>query len=128
MSRALYSLLILMLFVGSVFADPTGKVRGKVLDPAGKPIGDVTIKFELQGEVTQVYTAKTNAKGEYIHIGIRPGKYRLTPSKEGFRPVEYAYYEVQITAGDRPLQVDMKMEPIPAAPAAAAAPASTEQQ
>jgi tetratricopeptide (TPR) repeat protein len=120
--------LIFALLAGSAFADPTGKVRGKVLDPSGKPIGEVTIKFEFQCEVTQFYTAKTNAKGEYIHIGIRPGKYRLTPSKEGFRPVEYAYYDIQVTAGDRPIQVDMKMEPVPSAPAASAAPAQQQDE
>jgi Flp pilus assembly protein TadD len=113
--------LLLAIFTGLVYADPTGRVRGKVVDPSGKPIEGVTIKIEFQGEVTQVYTAKTNAKGEYIHIGIRPGKYRMTPSKEGYRPVEYSYYDVQISASDRPVQMDMKMEAIPAAQVAPSA-------
>lgn len=114
MKRVLY--ICFLLFIAALAsADPTGRLRGKVFDPSGNPIGKVTVKIEYQGEMTQVYTATTNDKGEYMHIGIRPGKYRLTPSKDGYRPVEFAYYDVQVHASDKPVQVDMKMEPVPQA-------------
>jgi len=114
MKRVLY--IYFLLFIAALAsADVTGRVRGKVLDPSGNPIAKVTVKIEYQGEMTQVYTATTNDKGEYMHIGIRPGKYRLTPSKEGYKPMEFAYYDVQIHPSDKPLQVDMKMEPVPQA-------------
>jgi tetratricopeptide (TPR) repeat protein len=125
MNRVLSVIGILALFAGIISAEATGRLRGKVLDPSGKAIEKVTIKIEYQGEMTQVYTATSNAKGEYVHIGIRPGKYRLTPSKEGFKPVEFAYYDVQIPASDKAVVVDMKME---AEVVAAAPQAATSQE
>ncbi|MCI0611673.1 carboxypeptidase regulatory-like domain-containing protein, partial [bacterium] len=128
MKRVLY--ICFLLFIAALAsADPTGRLRGKVLDPSGNPIAKVTVKIEYQGEMTQVYTATTNDKGEYMHIGIRPGKYRLTPSKEGYRPVEFAYYDIQVHPSDKPVQVDMKMEPVPqAAPQQQGAPGQQEQE
>lgn len=120
--------MFLAVFAAIAFADPTGRVRGKVLDTSGNPIAKVTIKIEYQGELTQVYTATTNEKGEYIQIGIRPGKYRLTPSKEGYRPVEYAYYDAEIHASDKPVRVDMKMEPVPQAATLAQPPAQQQAE
>ena len=114
MKRVLYVCSLLFL-AALASADPTGRIRGKVVDPSGNPIPKVTIKIEFQGEMTQSYTATTNDKGEYIHIGIRPGKYRLTPVKEGYRPVEYSYYDIQVHPSDTPVQTDMKMELIPQA-------------
>jgi Flp pilus assembly protein TadD len=105
----------MLLIAGLALADVTGRLRGKILDTSGKPIPKVTVKIELQGEMTQVYTATTNDKGEFMHIGIRPGKFRLTPSKEGYRPVEFAYYDVEVHPSDKPVVVDMKMEPVPQA-------------
>ena len=121
MKRVLY--LSFLLFIAALAsADPTGRLRGKIVDPSGNPIAKVTVKIELQGEMTQVYTATTNDKGEFIHIGIRPGKYRLTPSKDGYRPIEFAYYDVQVHPSDKPVEVNMKMEVVPqAAPQGAAA-------
>jgi Flp pilus assembly protein TadD len=124
MKRVLY--ICLLLFIATIsWADPTGRLRGKIVDPSGNPIANVTVKIEYQGEMTQVYTATTNDKGEFMHIGIRPGKYRLTPSREGYRPVEYAYHDVQIRPSDKPVVVDMKMEPVPQA---AAQPSAANQQ
>ncbi len=106
---------ILMLFVFStVWAGPTGRVRGTVRGPDGKPLEKVTITFVSTGEVPQKYTATTNAKGEYIHIGISPGPYRITPSKEGYTPVEYAYIDATIGLSDKPFVADFKMAPVAA--------------
>jgi Flp pilus assembly protein TadD len=114
MKKVLYSVLFVFIAI-IVSADPTGRIRGKVLDTSGKPIPKVTVKIEFQGEMTQVYSATTNDKGEFIHIGIRPGKYRVTPSKDGYRPVEFAYYDVDIHPSDKPVEVNIKMEPVPQA-------------
>ena len=126
MTRVLHAIGILVLLAGLIFAEATGRVKGKILDSSGKPIEKVAVKIEYQGEMTQVYNATTNAKGEFIHIGIRPGKYRLTPSKEGYKPIEFAYYEIHVSPSDRPVHVDMKMEVEAAAAAAPAAPTSGE--
>jgi Flp pilus assembly protein TadD len=127
MKKVLYICFVLLIS-GLASADPTGRLRGKIVDTSGNPIPKVTIKIEFQGEMTQVYTATTNDKGEFVHIGIRPGKYRLTPAKEGFRPVEFAYYDVEVHPSDKPVVVDMKMEPVPQAAAQGSTSGNQQQQ
>ncbi len=108
--------ILFLLTAHSVWAVPTGRVRGTVRDPDGKPLEKVTITFQSTGEVPQKYTATTNAKGEYIHIGISPGPYRITPSKEGYTPVEYSYIDATIGLSDKPFVADFKMAPVAAQP------------
>jgi tetratricopeptide (TPR) repeat protein len=103
---------------GLLFADPTGRLRGTVKDSKGNPIDKVKITIEATGEVPQKYSAVTNAKGEYIHIGIKPGDYKVTPSKEGYAPVDYAFANLHIPPSDRPEKVDFVMQPQAAAVAA----------
>lgn len=96
-----------------------GRLRGSVKDVDGKPLEKATITITSMGEINQVYTAHSNAKGEYIHIGVAPGMYRVAVSKEGYKPVDYAYLEVRVTLSDRGTTADFKMQPV--------APQSSEQ-
>ena len=107
----------------SLFADPTGSIRGTVKDPTGKPIEKVTITIETQKDIPQKYTVQTNAKGEFSQIGIRPADYRVTPSKEGYVSVD-GYVDLHIAPSDRPAKADFIMRA--AAPAAAAGNAPKE--
>jgi tetratricopeptide (TPR) repeat protein len=107
--KILICLFLLAVFAGKAFAI-TAKVRGLVKDPDGNPIEDVLITIESRGEVSHKYTAKTNKKGEYMHIGVKSGDYRITPSKEGYVPVEYSYMDVTARAGDKPVEADFKMQ------------------
>jgi cytochrome c-type biogenesis protein CcmH/NrfG len=102
----------------SLFADPTGSVRGTVKDPSGNPIEKVTITIEAHGSIPQKFTVQTNKKGEYSQIGIRPADFRITPSKEGYVSVD-GFVELHIAPGDRPAKADFIMQPQAAqAPAA----------
>jgi tetratricopeptide (TPR) repeat protein len=105
-----YYFLLIFLMAAPLWA-ATGRLRGSVKDPAGKPLEGVTINIEGQEERKQKYTATTNTKGEYIHIGVAPGKYRITPVKEGLAPVNYSYIELQVTLSDRPVEADFVMQP-----------------
>ena len=91
-------------------ADPTGRVHGFVKDPEGNPIEGVQISIDSQGDRPEHYTAKTNKKGEYIHIAVKSGKYRITPSKEGYVPVQYGYIDAQVTLSDKPFEADFTMQ------------------
>jgi tetratricopeptide (TPR) repeat protein len=121
-----FTFLFFLLMSVQVFA-AAGRVRGTVKDVDGKPIDKATISISSTGEVSQKYTAHTNAKGEYIHIGVYPGPYRVSVSKEGYKPVEYEYADVRVTLSDKGTTVDFKMQPVAAQqkqqqqPAAAAA-------
>ena len=75
----------------------TGTARGKVLDAQGQPVADAKITLEYQGGITRKFEVKTNKKGEYMQVGIQPGPYRITASKDGYQPV---LIEFRISLGD----------------------------
>jgi tetratricopeptide (TPR) repeat protein len=61
----------------------SGQVKGKVVDAKGQPVEGAQISImnvEMSG---RKLTTKTNKKGEFIQIGLQPGKYTITAEKEG---------------------------------------------
>lgn len=102
--------IFVMLAAGWAFAQPTGRIRGTVKDTDGKPIEKVTITIESTTDRPGKYTASTNGKGEYIHVGIQSNDYRVTPSKEGYTPVEYGYVDLHIASSDKAVEVNFKMQ------------------
>jgi tetratricopeptide (TPR) repeat protein len=84
----------------------TGTARGKVLDAQGQPIPDATVLIEFQGGVTRKFEVKTNKKGEFMQVGMQPGPYRFTVSKDGYQS---GFADQRISLGD-PTQVpDFKL-------------------
>lgn len=86
----------------------TGGVRGRILDEAGKPLEGVAVKMEFQGGVTLAFDSKTNKKGEFMQIGMRPGQWKFTYNKDG-----YAVFAapLRISLGDATVAPDVKMQP-----------------
>lgn len=84
----------------------TGTARGKVLDEKGQPVEGVVIKIEFQGGVTRAYETKSNKKGEYTQVGLQPGDYKFTASKEGYQG---AIAEAKINLGDPTYLPDLKI-------------------
>lgn len=58
----------------------TGQVKGKVTDAKGDPVEGAKITL-LNQDTNRPLETKTNKKGEYIQVGLAPGKYRLTAAK-----------------------------------------------
>ena len=61
----------------------SGQVKGKVVDANNAPVEGAKISIvntEMSGRKLET---KTNKKGEYIQIGLQPGKYTITAEKEG---------------------------------------------
>jgi tetratricopeptide (TPR) repeat protein len=56
--------------------------RGKVVDATGKPVQDAVVTFVAQF-VNLSRTAKTDAKGEYLMIGLPSGQFAITATKDG---------------------------------------------
>jgi tetratricopeptide (TPR) repeat protein len=75
----------------------TGTARGKVLDAEGKPLQDAIVAIEFQGGITRKFEVKTNKKGEYMQVGMQPGPYRFTASKDGYQP---GIVEFRVSLGD----------------------------
>jgi tetratricopeptide (TPR) repeat protein len=84
MKRLLMALAALLISASMASAQ-TGGVRGKILDEAGKPLEGVAVKMEFQGGMTLSFDTKTNKKGEFMQIGLRPGNWKFTFTKENFQ-------------------------------------------
>lgn len=61
-----------------------GRVAGKVVDEAGKPVPDVTVKAMLPTAGNAGPQVKTNAKGEWAVAGIAGGGWALDFIKDGY--------------------------------------------
>ena len=112
MKRAVVSILVLLglgLLALPAHAQ-TGAARGKVLDEEGQPVADASVRMDSLGEIARKYETKTNEKGEFTRVGLRPGPYRVTVSKEGFAP---AASDVQVPLGEA-----IRITPFRLAPAA----------
>jgi tetratricopeptide (TPR) repeat protein len=59
-------------------------IKGSVLDSAGKPVADASVKLESQG-VPGVVEAKTSAAGGFAFSALAVGSYTLSAEKSGLR-------------------------------------------
>jgi tetratricopeptide (TPR) repeat protein len=66
----------------------TSGIRGKIVDEQGQGIPDVKIDMEFLGESRQkiIKTQNTDKKGGYVRMGLQDGKWKLTFTKEGYKP------------------------------------------
>ena len=108
---------------GEARAQSTGTARGKVLDDKGQPIVDAKIAIEYQGEMKRKFETKTSKKGEYTQVGLAPGTYRITASKDGYAPF---FVETRVNLGDVTYIQDIKLASAQLAAQAAAAKAADE--
>ena len=84
--RVVSALAVVLALAVPAAAQSRGNLRitGKVLDEAGKPVVDADVRAAKRGETEpEVFTAKTNDKGEYTINNLAPGDWVLEASKEG---------------------------------------------
>ena len=92
--------------VGAPAHAQTGTARGKVVDDKGQPIAEAKVLLEFTGGVTRKYETKTGKKGEFTQVGMYPGPYKITVTKDGFQGSVIDY---RISLGD-PTQIpDFKL-------------------
>jgi tetratricopeptide (TPR) repeat protein len=101
-----------------VFAQNTAVVKGKVTDADGKPIEKAKIVIDFKGGVENKRELSTNRRGEFVQVGLAPGPYLITASKDGVGVSEEA---VMLRVGDAPELV------LALRPAAAAAASEADQ-
>jgi Tfp pilus assembly protein PilF len=82
LSRGVLALVLALGLAAPAVAQSTGMIKGRVVDEGGKPVADAQIVIEFAEGVTRKNTTKTNNKGEFIQIGLFPGNYRVTASKD----------------------------------------------
>jgi tetratricopeptide (TPR) repeat protein len=94
--------LMAVLVVGLVFgaipasAQSTGMIKGKVVDSANQIVEGATVILETKDSGARRFKVTTNKKGEYIQIGLQPGNWTVTASKDG---IGEAKADVRITLG-----------------------------
>ena len=108
MKRALASAAIVTLFcaLASICAlGQTATVKGTCKDGQGAPIAGAQIVFENQDNGRH-YKLNTNKNGEYFSLGLDPGKYTVTVTKDG--QVLDTQKNVNLSLGDNPYDVNLQ--------------------
>lgn len=101
-------------------AQTTGAVKGKVVDQKGKPLEKADVRIEYLDGINIKLDAKTDRKGEFVRVGLRPGNYKVTAST---KELGAQSFNVRVTLGD-PLEVNFQLGGGGAAMDAAAAAAA----
>lgn len=104
---ALGVLLAAVVLAAPASAQSTGMVRGKVVDGEGKPVEAAKVLIEFQEGVTRKHETKSNRRGEFMQIGLAPGRYKITAEKEG---VGAQSYEIRVSLG-RTAEVNFVLTP-----------------
>ena len=60
----------------------SGQIKGKVTDAKGAVVEGAKVLIENLDKGSKAIETKTNKKGEYIQVGLSPGKYRITIIKD----------------------------------------------
>ncbi len=72
----------------SVFAQTeTATLSGLITDPQGRPVPGVEVTVTNQDTNVSVQRT-TNDAGLYVAFGLKPGRYRVSITKEGFRKID----------------------------------------
>ena len=104
------ALLACVLFLGLAVAGTpayaqTGQVKGKIVDAKDQPVEKALIIIEATDGMGRKFKVESNKKGEYIQIGLPPGQYRITASKDGLSDM----HEQRI--GLDPAEVNLTLRP-----------------
>lgn len=101
----------------------TGTARGKVVDDKSKALPETVVTIEFLGGVTRKFESRTNKRGEYTQVGLAPGMYRFTATRDGYQP---AAIDARISLGEPTYLPELKL--VPRAPGQAAAPTDKAAQ
>ncbi|HUT07572.1 MAG TPA: tetratricopeptide repeat protein, partial [Candidatus Latescibacteria bacterium] len=93
------SILAFLLFVSvaASWAQYQGRIKGRVLDPAGNPVDKAEVALVSQRSATIRYESKTDKEGRFVQVGLMPGYYMLSVKKTGFAP---ASKEIKVGVAD----------------------------
>jgi len=104
------ALLACVLFLGLAVAGTpayaqTGQVKGKIVDAKNEPVEKAQITIEATDGMGRKFNVTSNKKGEYIQIGLPPGQYKITATKDGLSDM----HEQRI--GLDPAEVNLTLRP-----------------
>jgi tetratricopeptide (TPR) repeat protein len=88
-------------------AGSLGTVRGVCKDDQGNPIADAQVLWH-NDDNGRSYKLKTNKKGEYFSLGIEPGTYTVTLTKDGKQL--YSQSKEKVEVEEHVLDIDIKQQ------------------
>jgi hypothetical protein len=71
-------------------------------------VQDAKVTIEFKDGMSRKFDTKSNKKGEYFQIGIQPGNYTVTATKEG---VGTQSFDVRVRLGN-PMEVNFQLAPM----------------
>ena len=84
--RRHFTSVLLLALLSALYSAPllaqTATVKGVCRDAQGNPVADAQVSWQNQDN-GRTYKLKTNKKGEYFSLGLDPGAYTVTLSKDG---------------------------------------------
>jgi tetratricopeptide (TPR) repeat protein len=90
----------------SARAQYQGRISGRVLDPAGKPVEKADVTLVSQKTSSVRYDLKTDREGRFLQIGLMPGYFMITAKKAGFVP---GSKEIKVgIAGEEVVEITLK--------------------
>jgi len=63
-------------------AQSTGMVKGVVKDTSGQPVDGAKVSIDMTEGVNRHFETKSNKKGEFVQIGLPPGRYNVVAEKD----------------------------------------------
>ena len=78
---AICALAVGLALIAAPASAQSGQVNGKVTDAKGQPIDGAKVTIANIETAGRKLETKTNKKGEYIQIGLQPGRYTITVEK-----------------------------------------------
>jgi len=93
-------------YLGSLAAQTSGTLNGKVTDPDGKPVPSASVMVSGASGLTQ--TAVTKDDGTFTVVDLPPASYRVNVYANNFKGL--VQDNVQVAAGE-PVTLPIKLEP-----------------
>jgi hypothetical protein len=96
----------LVLIVVAIFGQETGKLSGKITNPAGEVLADVVVILSPSGGEDEAGRRMTGPEGEFVFSDLPPGVYRLVAILPGYEDQTVEKVEV---ADDRETRLDFSL-------------------
>jgi tetratricopeptide (TPR) repeat protein len=109
-----FSLMMLLAFLCAALTIPVvaqtgalGTVKGVCKDDQGNPITDAQVVWH-NDDNGRTYKLKTNKKGEYFSLGIEPGMYTITLTKDG--KLLFTQSKEKVEVEEKQFDIDIKQQ------------------
>lgn len=111
-----FSWVVLLAFLCTAFAiqaaaqaGSLGTVKGVCKDDQGNVIADAQVVWH-NDDNGRTYKLKTNKKGEYFSLGIEPGMYTITLTKDGKELFKQDKEKVEVEEKDFPIDIKQQKQ------------------